>query len=165
MTALCPPNFVPITLNGGNTSCTPACPLPYYSDRQYDALAITANVLGICAMVSSFITLVPHFALPSRRQWPHLILPTLFSCIFVLGMHFVFPIAGYRYNWRHLVCDQRSHTYHTGKSNHLVCIRWRRNLRLCDRISFSVGSRRCLPYATYLSFQHRKLPEGRRWCE
>lgn len=114
--AVCPPYFTEIILNG-SFSCTPKCPIAYYSDEQYDKLAITGTVFGILAMISSFLALVPHFALPSRRAWPHILLPTLFSCIFILGWHFIFPIAGYRYEWRKLVCDQDTHTFHTGTTN------------------------------------------------
>lgn len=116
MSEWCPPYFIGIR-NDGNFSCVPKCPIPYYTDTQYDALATISTVFGILAMVSSFITLVPHFALPSRRAWPHVLLPTLFSCIFILGLHFVFPIAGYRYKWRELVCNKETSIYHTGKTN------------------------------------------------
>jgi hypothetical protein len=113
----CPPYFTGITLLGGNFSCTPKCPIPYYSDEEYTSLATVANIIGVLAMFSSFITLIPHFALPSRRAWPHVLLPTLFSCIFVLGFHYIFLIIAYRHNWRDLVCDERSQMYHTGTSN------------------------------------------------
>lgn len=106
-----------ILLPTQNNTCVPKCPLQYYSDTEYDVLAISSTVIGIIALVTSFITLLPHFLIPSRREWPHILLPTLFTCIFILGWHFIFPISGYRYKWRDLICNSNTQTYYTGAEN------------------------------------------------
>lgn len=120
----CPPYFTSIwvdntTLSNSTTykSCVPRLPLGYYTESQYDALFILVTIIGSISFFTSIITLIPYLFIPEKRKWPHSIFAMLFVFTTLLGLHFIFPIAGYRWQWKKLVIDAHTQTYHTSSSN------------------------------------------------
>lgn len=103
----CPEGYSPTadTLGGLVPPCLPSCPVPIYSDVQYDALYYLSTSLYLVALVISPLVLLPHLLTRSKWKWPTQINTWILVSTFFLNLGFLFPILFGGNDWEAMVCS------------------------------------------------------------
>ena len=66
---VCAPGYAPNPYDDVPLACLPECPLPYYSDAQWDALWYLYALFGVLTVVVA-IFVPPYFFSPTKWHWP-----------------------------------------------------------------------------------------------